>query len=479
VNSKAANPGYPIRPQAYDFGDFRLDLERRLLLSRAEGRPLPITPRVMDTLLYLLQSPGALVGRDTLMDCIWPDADVEPNNLSQNIAKLRRLLGESPGENRFIETVPGRGYRFIGKVRLIGQPGASDAQGGQRLPTDPEARQLYRQGLRLLQRPNEENCRLAIEHFETVLARDSHYANAWAWLADAYLLSVNGGYLPLETLLDVERYAIRALDLDSGLAVAHTVLGTVCAHRSDWLGAENHFSSDAALDPSDAMPRTLHAGFVLHQTGHVQRALAEMRSAFRLLPDDPRMLMNLAVSSCIAGLDTEALRCARLAIGFGFPEDAWPMSLVFTYAAIRAGDLRAAAFHGARLMPGALKASEVAHRVYRALDQADLRGETISSVEMLLERTPRSLLGRGAVAMGFVEWFTLLGRIDLALEVANRSIDIGAREGLRPPIWQTLWLPELRALRSARGFQALTERLDFPSYWRTFGFPDDGDIRGV
>lgn len=476
MNSRAQSSEWAVRPQAYEFGEFRLDLERRLLLLRANGRPLPITPRVLDTLVYLVRNPGTLVDRDTLMDCVWPDADVEPNNLSQSIAKLRRLLGESPGENRFIETVPGRGYRFIGTVRLLPTSSPSDGPGDQALPMDPETAQLYRQGLRLLQRPDAQNCRLAIECFETVLAQDPQFAHGWAWLADAHLLSVNVGHLPLEALIEVERFAVRALDLKSDLAIAHAVLGTVRAHRSDWSGAEGQFSTASVLDPSDAMPRVLHAGFVLHQVGHVRRALVEMREAFRLLPDDPRMLMNLAVSNCIAGMDAEALRCARLAIGFGFPEGAWPMSLVFTHAAMRAGDLRSAARHGGHLFPETLEASDVAQQVYGALGQSDFRHRAVGGICELLGRTPDELVGRGAVAMGFVEWFTLLGRIDLALEVANRSIDLGAQQGLRPPIWQTLWLPELRPLRAVRAFQSLAERLAFPSYWRRFGSPDDQSV---
>ena len=55
------------------------------------------------------------------MRTVWPDAIVEENNLNQNISTLRRMLGESRGENRYIATVPGRGYRFIPEVRTVSQ----------------------------------------------------------------------------------------------------------------------------------------------------------------------------------------------------------------------------------------------------------------------------------------------------------------------------------------------------------------------
>ena len=101
----------------YEFGDFRIDVGRRLLLLRSDGESVPLTPKVFDTLLYLVEHSGAVLDKDALMAAIWPDIVVEENNLSQNIYTLRRVLGESRGEHRYIMTVPGRGYRFVADVR--------------------------------------------------------------------------------------------------------------------------------------------------------------------------------------------------------------------------------------------------------------------------------------------------------------------------------------------------------------------------
>jgi adenylate cyclase len=105
----------------YEFGDFRLDAARRLLLLKSGARALPLTSRAFDTLLYLVEHPGKLLTKATLMSAIWPEVVVEENSLNQNISLLRRVLGESPGEYRFIVTVPGRGYRFIAEVRTINE----------------------------------------------------------------------------------------------------------------------------------------------------------------------------------------------------------------------------------------------------------------------------------------------------------------------------------------------------------------------
>ena len=105
-------------PGFYDFEDFRLEVSKRLLLR--QGQPVRLTPRVFDTLLVLIQRKGEVISKDDLMRAVWPDTAVEENNLNQNISTLRRALGENRGENRYIATVPGQGYRFIAPVEVSG-----------------------------------------------------------------------------------------------------------------------------------------------------------------------------------------------------------------------------------------------------------------------------------------------------------------------------------------------------------------------
>jgi len=91
-------------------------------MLRRSGALVPLTPRVFDTLLYLVQHSGGVLDKERLMEAIWPDSIVEENNLSQNISFLRRILGENPGSHRYIVTVPGRGYRFVAEVRALETP---------------------------------------------------------------------------------------------------------------------------------------------------------------------------------------------------------------------------------------------------------------------------------------------------------------------------------------------------------------------
>jgi len=101
----------------YEFGPFRVDPEERLLWRGK--KPVPLKPKVFETLLVLVQRGEGLVLKDDLMKTVWPDTFVEESNLAQNIFVLRKALGDTSSEQRYIVTVPGRGYRFVQRVRTV------------------------------------------------------------------------------------------------------------------------------------------------------------------------------------------------------------------------------------------------------------------------------------------------------------------------------------------------------------------------
>lgn len=105
---------------AYEFGDFRLlPADKRLLQA---GKPVPLKPKVFETLLILVQSQGHLVEKGEFLRRLWPDSFVEEAALAQNISQLRKALGNGTeaSENSLIETVPKRGYRFVAPVKVSG-----------------------------------------------------------------------------------------------------------------------------------------------------------------------------------------------------------------------------------------------------------------------------------------------------------------------------------------------------------------------
>jgi TolB-like protein/DNA-binding winged helix-turn-helix (wHTH) protein/tetratricopeptide (TPR) repeat protein len=122
---------------SYQFGEFELDTLRRVLVSRGDGRPVDITGRVIDALIYFVERPGQLVEKKALIEALWPHVVVEEGNLTQTIHTLRRVLGEKSGEHRYIATVPGRGYRFVAEVTVRGEPAAVEPAPVQPAPVDP------------------------------------------------------------------------------------------------------------------------------------------------------------------------------------------------------------------------------------------------------------------------------------------------------------------------------------------------------
>jgi DNA-binding winged helix-turn-helix (wHTH) protein/Tol biopolymer transport system component len=101
----------------YEFGPFRVDPDQRLLWRGRE--PVPLRPKAFETLLVLVQHGEGVVLKDDFINIIWPDTIVEESNLAQTIFVLRKALGDIGAEQRYIVTVPGRGYRFAEKVRMV------------------------------------------------------------------------------------------------------------------------------------------------------------------------------------------------------------------------------------------------------------------------------------------------------------------------------------------------------------------------
>jgi len=103
--------------QLYEFGSFRVDAEKELLLR--EDETVPLAPKAFQILLVLIRSKNEVVTKDALMRAVWPDTFVEEANISRNIFLLRKALGDSPQDHQYVVTVPGRGYRFTEEVQFV------------------------------------------------------------------------------------------------------------------------------------------------------------------------------------------------------------------------------------------------------------------------------------------------------------------------------------------------------------------------
>jgi DNA-binding winged helix-turn-helix (wHTH) protein/TolB-like protein/Tfp pilus assembly protein PilF len=113
----------------YEFGPFQIDKLNHALLR--DGDTIPLKPKVFDTLLLLVENRERTLDKDEMLRRLWPDTVVEESNLSQNVYLLRKALCEETEGAKYIETMPKRGYRFVGTVTEVEAPSAD-------VPTSPE-----------------------------------------------------------------------------------------------------------------------------------------------------------------------------------------------------------------------------------------------------------------------------------------------------------------------------------------------------
>jgi predicted ATPase/DNA-binding winged helix-turn-helix (wHTH) protein/uncharacterized protein Veg len=103
--------------KGFSFDEFEIDIAKRLLSK--SGKAAKLNPKAFDLLVVLVENCGKVLSKNELLDTVWENQFVEENNLTVHISALRRLFGEKKGENRFIVTIPGRGYTFVAKVQRV------------------------------------------------------------------------------------------------------------------------------------------------------------------------------------------------------------------------------------------------------------------------------------------------------------------------------------------------------------------------
>ncbi|HEX6123854.1 MAG TPA: winged helix-turn-helix domain-containing protein, partial [Pyrinomonadaceae bacterium] len=183
--------------EEYEFGDFRLDvLERKL--ERLNGRKTDgsLPEKAFQTLVHLVRNAGTLVSKDELLATIWRDTIVEENNIGKAIHAIRHCLGDRSGEQKYIETVPKHGYRFVADVkRFVSDNGLS---AGNVLPSGKEsaplrktsirspAWDLYVRGKVKAGSETREDAEAAIKVLEAAVEIDPELSGVYAQLARAY-----------------------------------------------------------------------------------------------------------------------------------------------------------------------------------------------------------------------------------------------------------------------------------------------------
>lgn len=301
----------------FRFGRFSLDAHDRMLLC--EGRRVPLPPKVLQTLLILVRHRGRVVEKTLLMEEVWPDNVVEEANLAQHIFTLRRVLGDSADEPRFIETVPGRGYRFIAAIasnQKSVQTSAAGERNGlnrkQELKQQPHAEldtayKHYLRGRFFWSKCSKESLEKSLDCFHQALALAPEYAAAYAGLADSYFRLSTSYWPPKDAYPKAMAAVLKALELDETLGEAHAVLGIIKTRCDwDWIAARRAFERAIEINPYYPTAHQWYGNY-FDSLGRFDDALREKRCALELDPLSLSINVSIATTCWMMGKAPEAL----------------------------------------------------------------------------------------------------------------------------------------------------------------------------
>jgi DNA-binding winged helix-turn-helix (wHTH) protein/Tfp pilus assembly protein PilF len=275
----------------YQFDCFRLEAEARRLWC--DDRAVRLPAKTFDVLLYLVERHGTVVERDELMREIWREQFVEDGNLTVRINELRKTLGDTLGEAKFIATVSRRGYCFVARVREIEENDETEASAEKptsknRSAVNDEAYRAFLKGLHLNGKRTKEAIEKGLEYFRRAVELDSGFALGYVWIAQSYRLLTDFSILPHDEALPlIKKNLERAVALEPDLAEARTLSGYIkFVHEWNWREAENEFRRAVELDPSSILARYSYANFLKH-LGRFDEAAEQLNSALELDPLSP------------------------------------------------------------------------------------------------------------------------------------------------------------------------------------------------
>jgi len=318
------------------------------------GTRIRLQVQPLQVLEALLEHPGEMVTREQLIARLWPRGVVDYDTaLNSAVHRLRVALGDHADAPRCIETIPRRGYRFIGSIdaepaprteappkevettaplvarasrRTRGWPAALAMMLGLTVvatvvslpfddrrrdsaaaPSPPaQAQERFLLARHFLQRRAPGDIERARIHFNEALEIDPGFARAWSGLAGTYWLDTVEGRMPPEQGLSRMRDAAeRALDLDPTLAEAHIRLAAYRGSMGDPRARDEHVQAALALDPGDPLALGVQAGNAA-QDGRLDEAIEIQRRAVAVEPLAAASRYNLASFLVLAGRHREA-----------------------------------------------------------------------------------------------------------------------------------------------------------------------------
>jgi DNA-binding winged helix-turn-helix (wHTH) protein/tetratricopeptide (TPR) repeat protein len=299
----------------YGVGPFHLNADRLTLYY--QGRAVSLGPRVVETLLALVEAAGHVVSKDALLDRVWPEGFVEEANLAQNVYVLRKTF-RAYGCADCIETVPREGYRFTGAARrttdgvssrrltrpllakvvmsavamltivalfvLTGYGNGSRTVASHRLSVSGE--RLYQIGMYYWNLRTYDGVEKSILYFTRLVDSDPNDSRGYAALADANITMGDycyGTHRPQLYFARAQAYIAKALTLDPSSAQAHAALGFLALHRNNSAIAMTELRRAIALDRTYA-PAHEWIAIALLREGRLVEGRYQLRVALGLDP---------------------------------------------------------------------------------------------------------------------------------------------------------------------------------------------------
>jgi TolB-like protein len=308
------------------------------------------------------------------------------------------------------------------------------------------------------------------------LARDPRFARAYNLLASLRAVAIVLDVRLPGTLADAERDVERALALDPHQGATHAALGTIHAAQGKWISSEERFREALALDDSDPAMRQTYGLHVAGSAGFLGRYLQEIQAARRLAPVWVVNNLNMAVANFLLGDDEEARKHAEVTVELGLAPQIPPLSDLLSGLELRAGRPNTACAAVVASMPSDLMTGEGEQDlklVFTGLHDAARRSAGIQALDRLRAAFATSQMQRRRGML----WYSGLGALDRAFDIANQSLDDFARDGTIGTAWAFLWMPEMLPFRQDPRFQALCSRMKLFDYWNKYGPPDNSELR--
>jgi len=462
------------------FGDFEADLTTGEL--RKHGFRIRLQEKPFQVLAAILERPGALISREELHSRLWgADTFVDfDNNLNTAVYKLREALGDTAETPRFVETLPKKGYRFIGS--MIGAAQASAAAPVQptapyswRLPIaatlllgvvglasyfaltanstaalasskNPTAREAFLQGRYLLEKGNAEN---AVPFFEEAITLDSEFAEAHAALADA--LSFSPGP-HRENIARARAEALEALTLNPRLAEGHHRLASIYLYDDwNWAAAQQEYERAVALAPDSARNHYSFAGY-FSLLGEHDRAREEMQRAMELDPVSVAMQADAGWYWFVARRFDEAIAQSKKALQLEPRHRGAHSYLLLALLAKR--DWPAAREWAVKYLQIMGSSNEELARVAGGMPERGLQEFWKIRLTRALQRLPAEPTAATDVALAYAA----LGQTENSLDYLEKVYEL--HSGWLLPFMRVY--PPLDALRTHPRFLMLQQKMSFP-----------------